>query len=418
MAENILKYHSFASPKDTIKLSNFSEEMGPSYLMYYPDGWMMPAYPVFLAAVYSVAGVHPFVAIFIQLLLSLLSVVLIYRIGMLLFKNNTIAALAALIYAIDIHSIYSANEMLTDTLFVLLLLAGTYYFLKGMLSGKFTVFFIGTMFIGLACLTRLLVMIYPVVLIMILLFFSKNNWKWKLKATLSYLLVIFFVAGIWSYRNYRQYERWQVTTHSGWTLLFYYASFTKQRVTHQNLDSIRVAFQEQADSLGFRKSKNIFDQSAIYNKVASAYIKEHKGAYVVANLQGCLNMFLAIGNRGMATTFGWNKNAPKESFAVITPQRILENFTVSPRETILGLIIMLFLALQYIGAFIGIIKLFIHRKFMVVSLILLSIAYFAAVSGVLGTYRFKLPVVPMICIAAGYGYGNLKKKEQETPKVE
>ena len=255
-------------------------------------------------------------------------------------------------------------------------------------------------------------MLYPVVLIAILLVFSRNNWKWKLKAILSFILVISFVVGIWSFRNYNKYGRFQVTTHSGWTLLFYYTSFTKQRITNENIDTIRTHFQQEADSIGFRKSKNMFDQAAIYKEVASNYITKHKGVYLLTNLQGCVNMFLAIGNKGMATTLGWNASAPKESFAVITPQRILQNFTSSTRETILGLIIVLFLAVQYIGALIGLFKLFIARKYMAVTLIILTVMYFAGVSGVLGTYRFKLPVVPLICIAAGYGYANLKGKKQ------
>ena len=56
----------------------------------------------------------------------------------------------------------------------------------------------------------------------------------------------------------------------------YNAALTKTRITHENLDSIRVSFQKQADSIGFRKSKDIFEQSEIYGRIGSAYIMNHK----------------------------------------------------------------------------------------------------------------------------------------------
>jgi len=73
--------------------------------------------------------------------------------------------------------------------------------------------------------------------------------------------------------------------------------------------------------------------------------------------------------------------------------------------------------LQYTGAIFGIIKLCIARNFMLISLIILTIAYFTIVTGALGMYRFKLPLVPLICIAAGYGYSTLKAKEKGTQKT-
>ncbi len=161
VAENLLHYHRFAPLKDTVNIADFSEFRATGYIMCHPDGWMMPVYPLFLATVYSITGVKPFMAIFFQILLSLISVILVYRIAKLLFENSKVATIAALLFAIDIHSIYSANEMLTDTIFVLLFLSGIYYFLKGMINGKNLIFSLGAVFMGLACLTRLVGLFLP-----------------------------------------------------------------------------------------------------------------------------------------------------------------------------------------------------------------------------------------------------------------
>jgi 4-amino-4-deoxy-L-arabinose transferase-like glycosyltransferase len=420
VAENILHYHSFAPLKDTVDINNFSELRATGFIMCHPDGWMMPVYPVFLAGVYSIAGIKPYIAILIQIMLSLISVILIYRICTLLFQNTKIASIAALLFALDIHSVYSSTEMLTDTLFVLLFLAGIYYFLKGMTAGKLGIICVGALFMGLACLTRLLVLMYPVILLFVLLVFSEQNRKWKLQAIMSYIVIFAFLNGTWSFRNHSQYGHWELTAHGGWTLLMFNTSLTSERITHENIDSIRVAFQEQADSMGFRKSKDIFEQSEMYRKIASKYIMQHKGTYLLTNLQGCLNMFFSLGNMGMAKTFGWAKTGPSGNFAELTSKRMGQNFSSGKREALLGILIMLVLAVQYIGAVYGIIKLSMARNFIFVSLFILTVIYFAAITGVLGSYRFKLPLVPLICIAAGYGYYKMTEiwKSRKEPSID
>jgi 4-amino-4-deoxy-L-arabinose transferase-like glycosyltransferase len=411
VAENLLHYGSYAAAKDTIDINKFSEYRETGYLMAYPDGWMMPVYPTLLAGVYSIVGIKPFVAILVQILLSLFSVVSVYRICTLFFENTNVAAIASFLFAIDIHSIYSANELLTDTLFVLLFLSAIYYFLKGMKSEKLTTIAIGAIFMGLACLTRLLVLIYPSILIVILFLFLKKEWKWKLKAVVIYILIFASMNGIWSLRNHNFYNHWQLTSHGGWTLLIFNTSMAKEKITHDNLDSIRVDFQRQADSMGFRKTKDIFNQSEIYRQVAMKYIMQHKGMYLLTSIEGCMNMFLSLGNMGMAKTLGWTDAAPKGNLAEISSQRIAQNFSSNIRETLLGILIMLVIAVQYIGAIYGIVKLKASGNYMLLWFGFLTVAYFAAVTGILGSYRFKLPLVPLICIIAGYGYFCLMQKK-------
>ena len=205
VAENLLHYHAFVPNKDTVDLTKFSDYKAIGFIMYHPDSWMMPVYPIFLSIVYSIVGIRPYLAILVQLFLSLFSVILVYRICILLFKNNKIATIACLLFALDIHSIYSSNELLTDTLFVLLLLGGIYYFLKGMLSGKLAVLCSGSILMGLACLTRLLILLYPIVLIFILFAFAGQTIKWKIKAVLSYVILFAFMNGLWAFRNHNYY---------------------------------------------------------------------------------------------------------------------------------------------------------------------------------------------------------------------
>jgi len=69
--------------------------------------------------------------------------------------------------------------------------------------------------------------------------------------------------------------------------------------------------------------------------------------------------------------------------------------------------------IQYGGATYGMVRLYKDKFFMYLVLLLLSIAYLWAVAGVLGSYRYKLPVIPFICIAAAYGYVYLMSEKQK-----
>ncbi len=411
MAENLLKYKAYCPPADTFHIENYSDYQLTGYAFLHYDTFRTPAYPTFMATIYFLAGIKPYLVIFFQILLSLVSVFYVYKICLLIFNNFEFAKLSTLIFALDIHSAYVANQLLTDTLFVLFFLASTFYFLKAIETGKLFYIVACAYFMGVACLTRPVVLFYPSIAIVLLLAI-KQSIGWKFKASIIYLLIFLGIAGTWSYRNYEQYGHFKMTTEDGSGLLMYYAAYADARISHRNIDTVRVQYQKEANVHGFKNEKDIFKQSDIYKTIAVDYIKKNKVAYVKTHLLGGINMFFAIGNVGMAKVLDWDDDKQQESFAEISTKRVLGNFTNHKRETVLGIFIILIMALQYIGALIGCITLFKNKKYFFLVLFLLTAGYFTVITGVVGTYRYKLVVVPFICIAAGYGYTHLRKKKE------
>jgi 4-amino-4-deoxy-L-arabinose transferase-like glycosyltransferase len=416
MAENLLKYHSFTPPIDTLNLARYSNLKLTGILFLHPDTYREPGYPIYLAAIYSIFGIKPYIAILFQLILSAISILFTYRIAILLFNNSAVAKLATLLYIFDIHSIFVANELLTDTILTILFLPSIYYFLKGMKNNKWQSFAWGGILLGLACLTKPIVLFYPAILFMLICLFSSQRLDWKIKMGLLFALICGGITSIWLVRNRVEYGHWQMTTQGGSDLLFYYSSLTEQRITHSNLDSIRVKFQQQADSAGFRKETDPFKQSDICKKIALSYISKHKLAFLLTHFEGGINMYLSLGNNGIAKTLGWEKELNAQRFAVITSQRVMENFKKGKRETALGILILLVILIQYSGAVYGAIRIYRDKYFMFLVLFILTVLYFWAVAGVLGSYRYKLPVVPFICIAAGYGYMYVINKGKDSVK--
>ncbi len=415
IAENLIKYHTYAAPADTFHISNYSDYRLTGYAFMHSDTFRTPLYPTFMAGVYLITGIKPYMVILFQIFISLISVVFVYRISMLLFNKMEIAKLATLLFALDIHSAFVANQLLTDTLFVVLFLASTFYFIKGIKTGKLKFILGGAYFMALACLTRPVVLFYPSV-ILILFLLTKQSFGWKFKALGIYLLIFFSIVGTWAYRNYELYNHFKLTTEDGSGMLMYYAAYAEARTSHQNIDSVRVKYQKVADSMGFRNEKDIFRQSDIYKSIALNYFKNNKVAYIKTHLLGGVNMFFAIGNVGMAKLFGWDEDKHEETFAEISTNRILGNFTNHKREAVLGIFILLIMALEYFGVLFCIIPLWKNKEYIFLTLLLLTIGYFTAVTGVVGTYRYKLAVVPIICIAAGYGYEKLVNRKKYIAK--
>jgi hypothetical protein len=124
-------------------------------------------------------------------------------------------------------------------------------------------------------------------------------------------------------------------------------------------------------------------------------------------------MFFSLGNVGIAKTLGFSSNQLKEGFAEVTPGRVLENFKLGSAALFLGLIIGLCLLVQYAGMGYGLWVMFSRKQYIPFLLITFTAIYFALVTGVEGMYRYRLPVTPFICVAAGYGYALFFKRRKE-----
>jgi 4-amino-4-deoxy-L-arabinose transferase-like glycosyltransferase len=411
LAENMVHYHTFAGAFDTAKTGPTSYLTKPDNLIYNLDTYREPGYPFFLALVYFIAGVKPFIAIFLQLLLNIISVVLIYKITLLLFRNDVVAIIAGLLFTIDIHSIYVANVLYSDTLFISLFLFSLYYFMSGLEKKNISSFIISAVFIGLACLTRPVSLLYPFVLLCILFLFYRNLGRWIVKAAICYMIIVYSIAGAWTFRNHAIYGKWQLNTMSGYNLMMFNVAFTESRNTGLPIEFVRAKLVAQCDSLGCLNMKNPFDRSAVCGKVALDYVRKNKAVYIETQLWGATHMFLSIGNIDMAQTFGWG-SSNVEGKLVMDFQRLQQNFS-HEKQGALGLLVIIVLILQYVGALFGVFFTIKNKKYMILTFSILTVLYFTAITGAIGKYRYKLPMQVVICSMAGYGYYSLMKRKNE-----
>jgi len=406
LGESLYKSHTFTVPDDTLNPKHLSE-LQQTWLLYNQAGsFRVPVYPDIIASIYFLTGIKPYVVLLVQILYSLFSLWFVYQICLLLFNQKAVATLAALFYSLDIHTIYCTNLFAPDMLLTTLFLAAIYFFLKFIQNKNTWNILISAIFLGISCLTKPVSMFYPAVIILLFFVFYKSSFTKKLIYIAIYLLSFGAVTGVWAYRNYVEYNHLSLTTQAGFNLITCNVAYSVAKQTHQDIDTVKIKYQREANVMGFLDKDDPFYRSAIYQKLASSYMKKNWYNFTKCNMEGAvIGTYFSLGYMGMAKMFQWTDSSSGEKTLAVSTNMggLYKHLTMDWRQTSLGLIIFLSLLIQYSLAVWGIYTLIKDKQYMALLLILITIAYFTAITGVVGNYRYKLPIVPFLCIMTGYG---------------
>jgi 4-amino-4-deoxy-L-arabinose transferase-like glycosyltransferase len=159
-----------------------------------------PLYPFFIMLVWTVSGTESLWAVrMAQILLSLANVLLLYRLGLLLF-NRRIALFAATGFCFYPSFIGFNVFILTEVLFTLLLTLVALGYAVLLKTRRLSVAWGTGMVLGLAALTRSILWLFPLVLCPLV--FSVHGTLWmRLKITLGLFLGFALVVTPWAVRN-------------------------------------------------------------------------------------------------------------------------------------------------------------------------------------------------------------------------
>jgi len=376
-----------------------------------------PIYPGFIAFIYAIFGVHPYIVLLFQIFLSVLSVYLVFKIGEISF-NRKVGLVAAVIMAMDPHQITFASWLFSDTFFAFLFILTVYYFIKGILQNNFRCIIISAVILGINILTKPVVQFFPMALILLCLIWIKVDLKSRLKYSIVYLLIPFFIALPWLLRNQIKYQHFAISSIVGFDKLVYSVPLTEHSLTHKSngaiIDSFLTKIKTENPSL-----KNLPENSAkiwnnltfettdVYGKYADAYLKEHRTAYLKLHFIGMVKLMLNMGTQNMLDKLHVkNKKWSDEERYTTGVFQLAKKFvlTKSPAEVILGLFIVLFLILCYLYGFIGVFYTLKNKEYLLLFLFGGAVLYFLLIYGKLPIVRFKLPITAMYSILSGYGF--------------
>lgn len=364
-----------------------------------------PGYPVFVAAFYALFGTEPWPVLLLQTFIGVGSLLLLYILTKRILSRRA-ALLAALLYAVEPHTVMYCSTLLTDTLFTFLFLASVVALLHGLQRKQIGLTVGGGLLLGLATLVRPVVQFFPAVAVAIIAIYAGLKWRFRLAAAATFIVAFVLVLSPWLVRNRAAYGHASLSSIEGRNLLLYNATYAEVAKTGKPVDQVRAEFRQQAAEMGAYETGNPFDESRVYRDVALRYITSNLRYYIPRHLMGAVNMYLNLATKQVAQYLGLETNPlPFDFFA--SPGilgSVLGFFAVkSVPEIVIGLTIGLFLLVCYMAFLVGGASMLRGKQVRLLAILLVVILYFTALTGVVGLARYKQPIVPFYLPVSAHG---------------
>jgi 4-amino-4-deoxy-L-arabinose transferase-like glycosyltransferase len=180
-----------------------------------PTAYRPPGYPFFLSRLYLIFGHHPQLAVIANIIFSLGIVLLCYLIVRRIWDEQ-IARWSMIILIFFPSQLLFVNLLATEPLFTVIFLFSIdliLYAIDG-LKFKWHLLFIGGLLLGLAALTRPLVLVYPLILI-IFLYLKNRNIRETIRSSLIIIFGFIIVVTPYMMRNYYLKGSFTISTNSG-----------------------------------------------------------------------------------------------------------------------------------------------------------------------------------------------------------
>lgn len=370
-----------------------------------PNALRTPGYPLFVAAFYACFGERPWVVLLAQIALDLSSCLLLY----VLVERRAgprAASFAALLFALDpFLSLFSATALLSDTLFVFLLLLAVWLLDRSLSEPDAKRSPAGTartaLALGLNVLIRPVSQFLVVVFLAILLIARRGTPARALRHAALFTLVFAAVLAPVLVRNHAVFGRVALSSSDSYNLLILNAGPLEMHRTGRDMHEVEHALRAEADSLaastGADPAKlNDLEHAVFWRRVALDHIRRDPVTFVKVYAKGVVHMFGNLGTSVFSNAFGW----PQTEFQLkryASPAEALAAFVRTKGGAAIALAVVLaaWLLFTYATAAVGLWVVARRREWWGAAIVALAIGgYFVAVTGAAGLARFKMPVVP------------------------
>lgn len=381
-----------------------------------PELFRTPGYPLFLIPGLMMGNVE-LVTIFLQIILSCLTVYFIYKISSILFNNERIALLSALLYTIDPSSIFYASTILTETLFNFLMTLFIFYLLSYLKSQQLRYLTIAAILLAASTYVRPISLYLPwltVVSLLILIIKNKINYK-KLAVHLAlFIFIPVSLTGLWQWRNQTVAGYQKFSAISDVNLYFYQGASVLAAKEG-------VPFFAMQEKLGWNQPENYFATHPEQLNFTPAQIYDYQGKQgkeIVLNNLGIYSRIHLVGivkillnpdtlRVGFARAFNLSTKDPRSQAIEADIGRFVNALIYfiqqEPLFFIVCLIFQILLIFELAFALIALCS----KEYLLTSgsfFILSMVSYFLIISGGPdNTSRYRFPLMPLICVLAGYG---------------
>jgi 4-amino-4-deoxy-L-arabinose transferase-like glycosyltransferase len=288
-----------------------------------------------------------------------------------------------------------------------LFIAAIYFFILGLEGDNMLYLLISPLILGIATLTKSIVLFFPIIISILIYCYNRYRLRKKIFFILEYLMIFLITLSPWAYRNYENYGYFKLDTMGEDLLLSWNATLTEvirtnQPLTESSFVAIRHKFGREVEQNVKNKSSNPFYISEVQKKIAFRYIKDNFRDFIKCHLKGIGNIYIGIGGVGTSDIFSILRlrhiKLPEDSLTSVF-RRIKFALQSWPfYMLILSALIYGYLCIIYVIFLIGFYLLLRRKQYFFFFMVLLAVIYFSIPVGIIGNYRYKLPLVPFFSL--------------------
>jgi hypothetical protein len=378
-----------------------------------------PGYPIF-AELTGMLFDNVLLTASAQVLVSLLSLLMIGKIADRIFPNRNAGIYAAWLYAIEPLSIVYTSRIMPETLFVLLLLLVIDRVLVFLASHRLSAVAAAGLALAAATFVRpvSLYLVFPLALGVAIATRRMPALWWKAPATLLLATLPWLAA--WQWRNAAE------TGYNGFSsiveknLYFFQSAEVAAELQHTSLASVqrKLGYPDDADYLAAHPEQSSWPRTqklAYMRQHASAILRDHPGLYLKTHFKGvgivaftpCATELLQL-----LAAYPSADTMPRRILNQGILASIQQVFLTHPAVSLTMVLLEVFLFILYAFAIRG----FFAAARNPMTLMLAGIAlYFLLISGgAQAVGRYRIPVMPELCILAAGGLTMPRKKQQRS----
>lgn len=354
-----------------------------------PETFRVPGYPLFIALLFGLTGSY-FTVTFFQILIVFATAYLIFKIGQLVY-SELVGKIGASLFLLDPTTIFHSLVILSDNLYVFILVLACYLFIKNRYEQSLVAVCTWSLLLGVSVLIRpISVFILPVFLVF--LFFLNSGFKNSLFKKIIVAVICFCIPVIpLIVRNYMQDGVSAVSSLSGFNLAYYNLPMFFEDTKGIPKEETRRLLGVEEGTVSFMNAKRLVHSSELGNKVKPLLI-DNISSYIPWHIRETAPFVFA--------------SSIKTFFASLN-QAGVTNFVASKT---LVFIERLFWALVFTSPFVA----FYGDKNRLLTLLFIClIAYFALLTGPVAYVRYRMPVEPFVFLTVPVAYmyfrDNLRK---------
>ncbi|MBI3627202.1 MAG: hypothetical protein HY220_00420 [Candidatus Sungbacteria bacterium] len=408
-AENIFYHHVFSS------------DATPPYRL---ESMSTPGYPLFLATTAVPFGTVIF-ALLIQIFLVSYAAVLFFASlkGLLPFKA---AFLGGVIFAIEPWNAYSANSVLSESLFLFFLILGWYLAKLAYQNLNPRDFFFAGLSLGLAAFLRPIgLYLLPLgALWLLILLFKKIGARKMIFYAGLFLVGGYLIIGAWSLRNLKELGTYSFATKGPHTLYFYNVEqllvFEKHISAGEADEFLYDRAKKDFPDLRSKEELNDVKYGPYLTHESLAIISQYKKDYLKLQILSMGTFFFSDGYRLLASELGVHLGALPNITYLIFHHEFQTLFLYLKSDALTAILFftgLVFWGLCSILAFLSFPLAFLRRDSraakMTILILLSIIFYFAVLTGPVAQARYRVPITPFLFVLAAYSVIKLKENRHQ-----